>query len=467
MLPVNPEPVNTVAPIRLPAVGRDLRATFKAYDIRGIYPSELDEDVARRIGGAFVEFTQTQSLALGRDMRTSSPPLAEAFAGGATGAGASVIDVGEVSTDALYFASGMLDVPGAMFTASHNPASYNGIKLCRSQAAPIGAESGLEEIRLLAEGRDFTDEESRGRIDSRDVLSDYAAHCRKFVDESALRPLKIAIDAGNGMAGKTVPIVFDPLPFDLVPLYFDLDGTFPNHPANPIEPANIAALQQTVRDDACDAGIAFDGDADRMFLVDENGAPISGSLTTALVAEQILRKWPGESIIYNLICSWTVREVIEENGGKPIRTRVGHSYIKEVMAQTGAIFGGEHSGHYYFRDNFRADSGMIAALLVLEALSKSDKSLSQLLRPYQRYVASGEINTEVTDQAAVLEKLTTVYSDGNQDTTDGLTVEFDDWWFNCRPSNTEPLLRLNLEARTKELMEEKRDEVLAFIKGDV
>jgi phosphomannomutase len=446
-------------------VGRDLKAIFKAYDIRGLYPSELDEDVARRVGAAFVQFSRATGIALGRDMRASSPALAAAFAGGAAGAGATVLDVGEVSTDALYFASGALDVPAAMFTASHNPPRYNGIKLCRQQAAPIGVDSGLQEIRTIAEGRDFVDRDQIGAIEKKDVLEDYAAHCRKLVDAEVLRPLKVAIDAGNGMAGKTAPIVFDPLPFEVLPLYFELDGTFPNHPANPIEPANIADLQNLVRSEGCDLGIAFDGDADRMFLVDEVAEPISGSLTTALVAEQLLKKWPGESIIYNLICSWTVPEVIKENGGKPIRTRVGHSFIKEVMAKTGAIFGGEHSGHYYFRDNFRADSGMIAALLVLEGLSKSDKPLSELLQPFRRYASSGEINSEVADQRANIDRLAAHYADGKQDRTDGLTVEYEDWWFNVRPSNTEPLLRLNLEAASEDLMVMKRDEVLSLIRG--
>jgi phosphomannomutase len=351
-----------------------------------------------------------------------------------------------------------------MFTASHNPAQYNGIKVCRAQAAPIGADTGLEEIRRLAGSGDYAG--GARAVEQRDILEDYAAHCRKFIELDALRPLKVAIDAGNGMAGKTVPIVFEPLPFEVVPLFFELDGTFPNHPANPIEPENLVDLQGAVRSGGCDVGIAFDGDADRMFLVDERGELISGSLTTALVAQEMLAKWPGEGIIYNLICSRTVPEVVSENGGKPIRTRVGHSYIKEVMAKTGAIFGGEHSGHYYFRDNFRADSGMIAALIVLEALSKSSEPLSGLLQPFRRYEASGEINSTVDDQQAALERLAEKYRDGKLDWTDGLTVDYEDWWFNARPSNTEPLLRLNLEATTRELMEAKRDEVLAVIRGD-
>ncbi len=441
----------------------ELGAIFKAYDIRGLYPEELNETVARRIGAAFAQFTGAPRTALGRDMRTSSPLLSSAFAGGVTAAGGEVVDLGEVSTDALYFASGLLDVPAAMFTASHNPARYNGLKLCRAQASPIGAESGLAKIKELAAAAEVPITEPR--LSHHDILDDYARHCRSFIDPDALRPLKVAIDAGNGMAGKTVPMVFGPLPFEIVPLFFELDGSFPNHPANPIEPANLVDLQHAVVEHGCDLGIAFDGDADRMFLVDETARAVSGSLTTALVAESVLKKNPGQGVIYNLICSWTVPEVIRENGGTPIRTRVGHSFIKQVMAETGAVFGGEHSGHYYFRDNFRADSGMIAALLVLEALSLAEVPLSQLLQAYRRYEASGEINSEVTDQQAAIERLAKTYADAEHDLTDGLTVEYEDWWFNCRPSNTEPLLRLNLEARTAELMREKRDEVLAVIRG--
>ncbi|MGH2806039.1 MAG: phosphomannomutase/phosphoglucomutase [Actinomycetota bacterium] len=443
---------------------RDLEKIFKAYDVRGVYPDDLDEDAAARIGKGFVGFTGASRIVLGRDMRASSPALARAFAAGANAAGAAVVDVGEVSTDALYFASGRLDVPGCMITASHNPAQYNGLKPCREQAAPIGSESGLADIRVLAESGDAPVAEPHA-VEELDVLREYAEHCRSLIDTARLRPLKVAIDAGNGMAGKTVPIVFDPLPFEVVPLFFELDGTFPNHPASPIEPENIRDLQDAVRREGCDVGIAFDGDADRVFLVDEDAAPVSGSLTTAMVAERLLKKFPGETIIYNLICSWSVREVIEENGGKPVRTRVGHSFIKQIMAETGAIFGGEHSGHYYFRDNFRADSGMIAALLVLEALSETDARLSEVLAPFDRYSASGEINSTVADQQGTLEKLAAAYSDASQDHTDGLTVTYDDWWFNCRASNTEPLLRLNLEARTPGLMEQKRNEVLAVIRG--
>jgi phosphomannomutase len=447
-------------------VVRDLQSIFKAYDIRGIYPTELDAEAAGAIGHAFAEFAAAPRIAIGRDMRTSSPELASAFIDGVSGAGGSVVDVGLVSTDALYFASGALDVPAAMFTASHNPPSYNGMKLCLEKAAPISADTGLEEIRRRAETVEASSFRGPAKREQRAILSEYADHVRSFVDRDLLRPLKVAIDAGNGMAGITSPEVFGPLPFEVFPLYFELDGTFPNHLANPIEPQNLVDLQRTVLEAGCDIGLAFDGDADRIFIVDEKAEPVSGSLTTALVAERLLKKNPGEAVIYNLICSWTVPEVIEENGGRAIRSRVGHSYIKKVMAETGAIFGGEHSGHYYFRNNFRADSGMIAALLVLEALSESSAPLSAALQPFQRYAASGEINTEVRDQQAVMDRLEDVYSTGKIDHTDGLTVEFDDWWFNCRPSNTEPLLRLNLEARTKEMMVRKRDEVLSIIRSE-
>ena len=443
----------------------DLDKIFKAYDIRGVYPEDLDEEAARRIGAAFVRFTASDRVVLGRDMRLSSPQLAEAFAAGATGAGAGVIDVGEVSTDALYFASGKFDLPAAMFTASHNPGRYNGIKLCRAQAAPIGEESGLLDIKDLAAKEDGAASGTGSGTEHIDVLIDYARHCRSMIDETTLSGLKVAIDAGNGMAGKTVPLVFDDLPIEVVPLFFELDGSFPNHPANPIEAENLADLQRAVTENACDLGIAFDGDADRMFLVDEGARLVTGSTTTALVADRLLKKHPGETIIYNLICSLTVPEVIREGGGVPVRTRVGHSFIKKVMADTGAIFGGEHSGHYYFRDNFRADSGMIAALIVLEAMCEVGEPLSALLGPFQRYFDSGEINSEVRDQQASIEKLAATYSEGRQDRLDGLTVEFDDWWFNCRPSNTEPLLRLNLEARSESLKDEKVDEVLGAIRG--
>jgi phosphomannomutase len=454
-------------PLKMLVMPVDLTPIFKAYDVRGVYPGELDEDIARRIGWAFASWIRgPRKLILGRDMRTSSPSLADAFAEGVLASGVDLIDLGEVSTDAMYFASGHMGAPGAMFTASHNPGRYNGLKMCREKAAPIGSDSGLGEIRDLASAADdIAPVAEPGRRSEVDVLGEYATHCRSFVDEGVLRPLKVAIDAGNGMAGKTVPVVFGALPFEVTPLFFDLDGTFPNHPANPIELDNLKDLQRAVVDGGCDLGIAFDGDADRIFLIDEKGGPVSGSTTTALVAERLLQKNPGETILYNLICSWSVPEVVKENGGVPVRTRVGHSFIKQTMAETGAIFGGEHSGHYYFRDNFRADSGMIAALLVLEALSLGDRPLTEVLSSFERYSDSGEINSEVADQAATVEALSERYKDAGQDRVDGLTVEYDDWWFNCRASNTEPLLRLNLEARTRTLMEEKRDEVLQIIRG--
>jgi phosphomannomutase len=446
---------------------RDLGAIFKAYDVRGLYPEQLDEDAARRIGSGFARFVESPRIAVGRDMRLSSESLVSAFREGAASVGTSVVDLGLISTDALYFGSGELDLPAAMFTASHNPPEYNGVKMCRRQAAPIGQDSGLVEIRALAEAADppQTPAPMSGAPETDNVLERYADHCRGLIDASKLAPLKVAIDAGNGMAGKTVPIVFEPLAVEVVPLFFELDGTFPNHLANPIEPENLVDLQRVVTEQHCDLGIAFDGDADRIFLVDEGAALVSGSLTTALVAERLLKKHPGEAVIYNLICSWTVPEVIAENGGTPIRSRVGHSFIKKVMAETGAIFGGEHSGHYYFRDNFRADSGMIAALLVLEALSETGQALSKLLAPFRRYEDSGEINFEVTDQAATMDLLSEKYRGGQQDRVDGLTVAYPDWWFNCRPSNTEPLLRLNLEARTEQAMREQVAEVSRLITG--
>lgn len=440
----------------------DLSPIFKAYDIRGIYPDELDESAARRIGASFAAFAPSEAIVVGRDMRTSSPSLAGSFAQGVTSGGKAVIDIGEVSTDTCYFASGELDLPAAMFTASHNPARYNGLKLSLAGAVPISSDSGLAEIRDRANQLDVP--EGPANVTERDLLSEYAVHCRSFVDTEVLKPLKVAVDAGNGMAGKTVPMVFEPLPFEVVPLFFELDGTFPNHLANPLEPENVVALQAKVLEEGCDLGIAFDGDADRVFLIDERAQAVTGSTTTALVASRLLAKHPGEAVLYNLICSWSVPEVIEESGGRPIRTRVGHSFIKQIMAETGAIFGGEHSAHYYFRDNYRADSGMIAALLVLEALSSFDGPLSELVRPFDRYFASGEINSEVADQRGTIEKLAAHYADGKQDHTDGLTVEFTDWWFNCRASNTEPLLRLNLEARTDQLMTSKRAEVLGLIR---
>jgi phosphomannomutase len=441
----------------------DLDAIFKAYDVRGVYPDQLDETVARRIGAAFGEFVEAPAVVLGRDCRISSPALADAFAEGLMGGGTDVIDIGLATTDMLYFASGVLDRPGAMFTASHNPPGWNGLKLCRAGAAPVGEDSGLPEVRELT-ARDLSPAESPGRRSTRDMLDPYVDHVVSFVDPGRMETLTVIADAANGMAGLVLPSIFDRLRVKLVGLYMDLDGTFPNHPADPIQPENQEDLRRAVTEHGADVGLAFDGDADRVFLVDEEARGVSGSLVTALVAEAMLEREPGAKIVHNLICSWVVPEVIRERGGEPIRTRVGHSLIKKVMADTGAVFGGEHSGHYYFRDHYRADSGVIAALVVLERLSVAGVPLSQLLRPYRRYHASGEINSEVVDQSAAIERVAAAYRDGRQDRLDGLTVEYEDWWFNVRPSNTEPLLRLNVEARTEALLEEKTRDVLRVIR---
>lgn len=443
----------------------DLTRIFKAYDVRGVYPEELNEDVARRIGWAFAEFTRSPALAVGRDCRLSSPSLAAAFTEGVADRGVDVVDIGLATTDMLYFASGRLVMPGAMFTASHNPPHYNGIKLCRAGAAPVGADSGLDEVRDLAAREPPSPVPAHGTVTTRDLVEEYIDHVLSFVDADQIAPLTVVADAANGMAGLVLPAIFERLPAKLVGLYLDLDGTFPNHPADPIQPENQADLMRAVLEHSADVGLAFDGDADRVFLVDEQAQGVSGSLVTALVAEAMLEREPGGKIVHNLICSWVVPEVVREHGGVPIRTRVGHSFIKKVMADTGAIFGGEHSGHYYFRDHFRADSGLIAALFVLQRLSETGMPLSQLLAPYRRYEASGEINSEVADQAAATEQVAAAFRDGRQDRLDGLTVEYEDWWFNVRPSNTEPLLRLNVEARTKELLEEKTKAVLSVIRS--
>ena len=439
-----------------------LAPIFKAYDIRGIYPDEIDEVACYRIGAAFVAFAAASKIVVARDMRLSSEPLAAAFIEGATGGGADVIDIGEVSTDTLYFASGQHRVPGAMFTASHNPAHYNGIKLCLAEAAPVGEETGLAEIRRLAE-EGVPPAPVPGSVGKREVLSQFLDHALRLVDTANLRPLKVVVDAANGMGGKILPPLFERLPFELIPLYFELDGTFPNHPADPIQLENLEDLRREVLHRKADLGMAFDGDADRVFLVDENAEPVSGSITTALVAARVLAKYPGSGVVHNLICSRIVSETIRTHGGTPIRSRVGHSFIKKVMAETNAAFGGEHSGHYYFRDNFRADSGIICALMVLEALSFENRPMSEVLEPLRRYWNSGEINSEVGDAEVKLKELADEYADGDLDWTDGLTVEFEDWWFNARPSNTEPLLRLNLEAKGSELGERKTAEVLEVI----
>ena len=443
-----------------------LDAIFKAYDVRGLYPEEIDEALARRIGNAFAHFTGAHRVVVGRDMRPSSEPLAAAFTEGATAAGADVTDIGLCSTDVAYFAAGRLDAPAAMFTASHNPAQYNGIKLCRAGAAPIGEQTGLTQIKEMVESGVTSRGETAGKVETVDLLEAFGAHVRSFVDVDALTPLRVVADTANGMGGLVVPEVFAGLPFELSVLFPELDGTFPNHPADPIQVENLKDLQRAVVDTGADIGLAFDGDADRVFLVDDLGAPVSGSTTTAIVAAGILARNPGETVVHNLICSRTVPEVVREHGGTPVRTRVGHSFIKQVMAETGAIFGGEHSAHYYFRDNWRADSGSIAALCVLEQLCRSGLPLSQLRAPFERYAQSGEINSRVADPAAVIERVARAYGEWPQDRLDGLTVDCGPWWFNLRPSNTEPLLRLNLEAPDAATCAERTAEVLELVRRD-
>jgi phosphomannomutase len=442
-----------------------LDTVVKAYDIRGRVPAELDADLVYLIGRATaVEFGADQIL-VARDTRISSPELAEAFMRGARAEGVTTIDLGLASTDLLYYASGIMDLPGVMVTASHNPGDYNGLKLCRPGAEPVAFDTGLGRIRDRVAAGAFGSATRGGSHREMDLLGRYADHVRGFVDIGVLRPLRVAVDAANGMAGLVVPPVFEGLPFELVGLYLELDGTFPNHPASPIEPENLRDLQHLVRDKSCDIGLAFDGDADRMFCVDERGAPVSPSLVTAVIAETLLAREPGGTVLYNLICSRIVPETIERAGGTAVRTRVGHSFIKSVMAETGAVFGGEHSGHYYFRDNFRADSGLISTLVLLEALSDHGGTLSELVAPYDVYVQSGEINSEVDDQKAAIETVAHAFAGrAEADYADGLTLVAKAWWFNLRPSNTEPKLRLNVEADDRATMEAVRDEVLALVR---
>ncbi|MBF9073328.1 phosphomannomutase/phosphoglucomutase [Streptacidiphilus fuscans] len=462
---------------------RDLKQIVKAYDVRGVVPDQWDAELSRAFGAAFVEVVGADAIVVGHDMRPSSPSLARAFAEGAAARGADVVEIGLCSTDQLYFASGKLDLPGAMFTASHNPAQYNGIKMCRKSAAPVGEDTGLVEIRELVQSWIGADDKvtvpaadasvTVGTISQQDELQAYADHLRGLVDLTSIRPLKVVVDAGNGMGGHTVPTVLGGLPLDIVPMYFELDGTFPNHEANPLDPKNLVDLQVKVREVGADIGLAFDGDADRCFVVDENGDPVSPSAITALVAVRELAKAKaaGETepvIIHNLITSWAVPEIVAENGGQAVRTRVGHSFIKQEMANSGAIFGGEHSAHYYFRDFWRADTGMLAALHVLAALGGQEQPLSQLTAVYNRYVSSGEINSTVADQSERVAAVKAAYADAEGasfDELDGLTVAGADWWFNLRASNTEPLLRLNVEARDEVTMSKLRDEVLAIVRA--
>jgi phosphomannomutase len=452
----------------------DLSSLIKAYDVRGVVPDQWDEQISRAIGAAFAEFVISDSgattVVTAHDMRESSIPLSRAFAEGVMSRGVDVVEAGLGSTDLLYFAAGSLDMPGAMFTASHNPAEYNGIKLCRAGAAPIGQDSGLVTIRESAERDSYDREVSRvGEVTQRDVLAEYAAHLHGLVDLSGIRPLKVVVDAGNGMGGHTVPVVLSGLPLEIVPLYFELDGSFPNHEANPLDPANLVDLQAAVREHGADIGLAFDGDADRVFVVDETGEPVSPSAITALVAVRELAKGHGTTIIHNLITSHAVPEIVREHGGNPVRTRVGHSFIKAEMARTDAVFGGEHSAHYYFRDFWRADTGMLAAMHVLAALGEQGRPLSELTAAYSRYVASGEINSTVADAPTRMTEVRGSFAEQDGvtvDEMDGLTVELPDGaWFNLRASNTEPLLRLNVEAPDEARMIELRDQVLGMVRA--
>ncbi len=443
---------------------------FKAYDIRGLVDGELSPDFAFAVGLAFARFLEIErepsTVLIGEDMRPSSPELADAFSAGVTSNGTNVIRIGLASTDLLYFAAGSKNLPGAMFTASHNPAAYNGIKLCLSGARPIGKETGLQTIENFVRNGMPLAMRPVGNETNEDLLQAYADHLHKLVSFKGNRPLKIVIDAGNGMAGFTAPAIFDRLGAEIIPLYFELDGNFPNHEANPIDPANLRDLQKAVLENKADIGLAFDGDADRCFLVDEKGETVDPSLLTALIASRELAKHPGATIIHSLISSRTVVEVINELGGVPVRSRVGHSYIKALMAETGAIFGGEHSGHFYFKDFWRADSGALAALHALAALGESDQTISQLLAPFKRYVASGEVNSRVSDAAMVIKAIKEKFSAQPEfqiDELDGLTASTSTWWFNVRASNTEPLLRLNVEADTAANMAAHRDELLALI----
>lgn len=439
----------------------------KAYDIRGTVPDQLDDEIVEALGAAFARFALDEGgpcdrILIGRDMRPSGVGFTAAFARGVNSQGVDVVDLGLCSTDQVFFAAGHLDSPAAQLTASHNPAGYNGIKLALAGARPVGEDSGLDRIKAMA-AAGVPPAESTGTVTRQDVLADFVGHVHSFVDKEKLAPLSVVADTANGMGGLVAPAVFAELPFTFELLYGELDGTFPNHPADPIQPENLVDLQALLRERGADVGLAFDGDADRVFLVDDLGQPVSGSTTTALVAIEILEAHPGSKILHNLICSKAVPEVIREHGGTPVRTRVGHSLIKKVMAETGAAFGGEHSGHYYFRDNYRADSGIIAALAVLQAMSRSGRPLSELRKPVERYAPSGEINTRVQDVHAAIDVVADHYSALEQDRLDGLTVDGGDWWFNLRPSNTEPLLRLNVEAADPEACAARVAEVRALI----
>lgn len=446
----------------------NLDAIVKAYDVRGTVPDQLDAQAARALGIAFAQFAKAQSILVAHDMRPSGPELVDAFQRGVLSQGVNVINLGLASSDLLYFASGKLNAPGAMFTASHNPAQYNGIKFCLAGARSIGFDNGLREVKVLAQavldGTTPAHESKAGALSHLNLLADFTDHVVSFIDKENLRPLRIVADTANGMGGLVVPAIFERLPiFELEVMYGELDGTFPNHPADPLQPANQRDLQARVVAGGFDVGLAFDGDADRVFFVDETGRGLSGSTTTALLATVFLFKRPGSTILYNLICSKAVPEVIAEMGGKGIRTKNGHSFMKQVMAETGAVFAGEHSGHYYFADNYRADSGLIATMAALGEMCRTGKSLGELRAPLERYASSGEINATVADIPKVIGQIADDYSKYSQDRLDGLTVDCGSWWFNVRPSNTEPLLRLNLEAATRDECDTHVVELLSVI----
>jgi len=439
---------------------------FKAYDIRGTYPNQINKEIAGKIGRGLVAYLKPKSVVVGRDMRLSSPEVREGLIEGITEGGADVVDIGLVSTDCMYFSVGKYAFDaGVMITASHNPPEYNGFKMCRKDAVPLSGEAGLDRIQEMVLRNDFPPSPKSGRIEKRDVDDEYVNHILSFVDKGKIKPFKLVIDAGNGMAGKIIPKLFAHLPCQVIPMFFELDGSFPNHPASPIEPENIAPLRERVLKERADLGAAFDGDADRVFLVDGKANPLGGDMVTALVAKSLLRKEKGATILYNLICSKAVPELIEAEGGKPIRTRVGHALIKPLMKKHNAVFGGEHSGHFYFRNNWFADSGLIALVVCLELISQEGRPLSDLVRSIDTYVRSGEINSRLENIPQKLSQIESHYSDGKIDHLDGLTVDFGEWWFNLRPSNTEPLLRLNVETASKEMLGRKTAELLKLIRS--
>jgi len=444
-----------------------LSTIFKAYDVRGIYPKEINEEIAYKIGKALVTFLKCKDIVVGYDMRLSSPTLSKAFMKGVTETGANAIDIGKVSTDGLYFASGFLDKAAVMFTASHNPPEYNGLKFCKKGAVPINQDTGLRKIKQIIEKNKFKKSNKKGKIIKKDVLKDYVKHVHSFINTKGLRKLKMVVDAGNGMAGKIIPMVYGNLPIKIIPLYFKLDGHFPNHPADPSKSENLKDLQKKVKQEKADFGMGFDGDADRIFFIDENGDVINSSLISSLLIKKILKNNPNKNMIYNLICSRIVPETVEKFGGKAIIERVGHSYIKNTMRKTKSVFACEHSAHYYFKDNYNADSGIIASIIVSEIVSEENKELSELLEEFKKYSTLEETNFKVKDKNKKLKDIENYYKKKNPNKImklDGISIKFDDYWFNARPSNTEPLLRVNLEAINKQILEEKKKELLNLLK---